>query len=76
MSYLAGLSLLSGAKNARQQAIQELARVVEPEVGAKYRHQDSNDDSLPHQAHVPLVPCLLVPAQGLCLLQRGTLIAV
>ena len=77
MGYFAGVRLLGGAENAGQQAIQERARVVEPEVGAKYRHQQGNDDPPPDQAHVPLVLGLLLPAEGFRLFQRGgALIAV
>jgi hypothetical protein len=77
MGYFAGVCLLGGAKDPRQQAIEQRARVVEPEIGAKYRHQQGNDDPPPHQAHMPLVLGLLLPAEGFRLFQRGgTLIAV
>lgn len=65
MSYLASANLLGRAENPRQQPVQELARIVEPEVRAEYRHQHGNDNALAHQAHAPLVLGLLLPAKGL-----------
>jgi hypothetical protein len=71
MGNLVGIDALGGAEDPREQTIEEFAGTVEPEKGPEYRYQHGDHKPFPHQAHLLLVPGLLLPAEGFCFFESS-----